>query len=642
MIKLLFISPNESLGRKFSQIFNEHHSTVQQAEYNRDSFELEVKVVRQVEEIENLALNADVVVSRGFFTLVLQRKEYFIPVVDLPLAAGDVVRSIQKAISLYNPERIAIVGSANMVMGANGLSDIFGREIRQYIIQQQNEIIESIKQIKADGIDTVVGGTLTNEYAAEYGLNSVTLDSERESIWYSITQAKRLAYISRQEQLKGQNLLAVFNSAVEGIITIDKDNRIEVLNLAAGRILNLSPALTVGRLIDEVLTDPGIKNILSKPENIKNELIKHNESPITISSSPITIRGEVIGRLLIVQEIAQIQALESKIRKKIYQRGHIAHNTFRSIIGSSTLIHSIIEKAKKYSLVDSNILIVGETGTGKELFAQSIHNHSPRKHGPFVAVNCAALPESLLESELFGYEKGAFTGASKDGKPGLFEQAHLGTLFLDEISEIPHPLQGRLLRAIQEKEIRRLGDDRVIPVDVRIISASNRDLYQLTAEQSFREDLYYRLDILKLMLPSLRERKDDIQALLEFWLKEYGLKFKNIPVTMTPQGIEQLRQYSWPGNIRQLKNICERLVVLTDSSIIRDSEVNEILGMIPTRDMERFQAIPAPGISMIDMLEKEQIYTALAKCSFNKHKAAEHLGISRSTLWRKIKRLEVL
>ena len=297
------------------------------------------------------------------------------------------------------------------------------------MIQHQKEILDSLKQIRDDGIDTVIGGTLTNEYAVAYGLNSVLLDSERESIWHSITQAKRLAYISRQEQLKGQNLLAVFNSAVEGIITIDKDNNIEVLNLAAGGILKVSPDSTIGRKIDEVLTDPGLKEILSKPENVKNEIIMHGEGSITLSSSPITIRGEVIGRLLMVQEIAQIQALESKIRKKIYLRGHITHHTFRSIIGRSSLIHSIIEKAKKYSLVDSNILIIGETGTGKELFAQSIHSHSPRKHGPFVAVNCAALPESLLESELFGYEKGGFYRSIQGGKTGTLRTGSSGNSF---------------------------------------------------------------------------------------------------------------------------------------------------------------------------------------------------------------------
>ncbi len=642
MIKILFISPNESIGEKYRQIFDTHCRTVKQAEYNQDSYTLDVKTLRKVEDVNSLELNADVIVSRGFFTIELQLKENFIPVIDLPLAAGDVAMSIQHAIDTYNPAKIAVLGSPNMVMGANRLSGIFNREIRQYEVARQTDIRTCLQQIKHDGIDTVIGGTLTNEYAPLYGLNSVPLDSEKESIWHSITQAKRMGYISRQEQLKGQNLLAVFNSAVEGIITIDKDNRIEVLNLAAGRILKITPETVIGSPLYKILDDPAVELILKKPENVKNELIRYGEYSITLSCSPITIRGEVIGRLIMIQEISQIQELESKIRKTIYHRGHIARHTFRSIIGKSSIISSNIEKAKKYSLVDSNILITGETGTGKELFAQSIHNYSPRRHGPFVAVNCAALPENLLESELFGYEKGAFTGAAKEGKPGLFELAHLGTLFLDEISEIPHPLQGRLLRAIQEKEIRRLGDDRVIPVDVRIISATNRDLYELVNEQTFREDLYYRLDILKLTLPPLRMRREDIPDLLTFWLKDYGLKFKNVPVLLSEKGMHQLCRYNWPGNIRQLKNLCERMVVLTDSRVLHESEINDLIQMLPPQVSDIPDVTPDIALSRIDRMEKEQIFSALSQCSFNKHKAAEVLGISRSTLWRKLKRLNLM
>ncbi len=360
---------------------------------------------------------------------------------------------------------------------------------------------------------------------------------------------------------------------------------------------------------------------------------------------PIILRDENIGTVLTFQNVQNIQEMEGKIRKKIFNRGHVAKHNFEDIIGNSRKINDVKYIAKRFSKVDSNILIEGETGTGKELFAQSIHNYSSRSSGPFVAVNCAALPESLLESELFGYAEGAFTGAARGGKLGLFELAHKGTIFLDEISEISPKLQGRLLRVIQEKEIMRLGHDRIIPVDIRVISATNKDLHTMVKLGEFREDLYYRLDILKVKLPPLRERKEDIIEILEHFLHTYSLQNKMGKITLSNKARDILTCYGWPGNIRELKNVCERLVVLNLGHEVSENDVRLVL---PNRNdsegISRFGEEKDIGLKYAEQvkeLEREKIKEVLEEVGHNKVKAAEVLCVSRTTLWRRMKELGI-
>ncbi len=257
------------------------------------------------------------------------------------------------------------------------------------------------------------------------------------------------------------------------------------------------------------------------------------------------------GLVVHLQEITKVQRLEGEIRREMYAKGQIAKFSFNDIVGKSSSIERTIKYAKGFAVCDDTILIEGESGTGKELFAQAIHNGSRRYEHPFVAVNCASLPDNLLESELFGYVEGAFTGAKKGGKLGLFEVAHKGTIFLDEIGDISQLLQARLLRVLQEKQIRRIGDDRVIPVDVRVIAATNRKLSDLVANEQFRHDLYYRLNVLKLLLPPLRERLQDIPDLARYLLKNWSKDLEYCKKLELDRAFKILQAYSWPGNIRE-------------------------------------------------------------------------------------------
>ncbi|HHV61280.1 MAG TPA: sigma 54-interacting transcriptional regulator [Firmicutes bacterium] len=372
---------------------------------------------------------------------------------------------------------------------------------------------------------------------------------------------------------------------------------------------------------------------VGKIRNIGGVQVITNRIPIVLDDRPV-------GAVVTFLDIGRIQSLEAKARKELATRGLVARVNFSDIIGSSGVMLRLIETARRYSQVDAPILICGETGTGKEMFAQAIHNASPRAGGPFVAVNCAALPESLLESELFGYVEGAFTGARRQGKLGLFELAHRGTIFLDEVSEMPLSVQARFLRVIQEKEVIRLGDDKVIPVDIRIIAATNRDLEALVQEGKFRRDLYYRLDVLNLTLPPLRERgREDIRACLEYFMRKCELRLGHPLKMLSPEDMEAVLNYRWPGNIRELENFVERLGALANpedgsvpAGLVKSMlSCNNALGDGDLRESNEGRA------RSLREVELEAIERALRECGGNKRKAAALLGISQTTLWRRLK-----
>lgn len=385
---------------------------------------------------------------------------------------------------------------------------------------------------------------------------------------------------------------------------------------------------------------PVYKEALSSGQEIAGRIFKLPVSQITVSVSftPVIANEKISGIVILMTDITQVQKLEGQIRRKLSEKGLRAKYTFEDIIHESKIMDDTIETARRYALSESNVILVGETGTGKELFAQSIHNGSNRKNGPFVAINCAALPENLLESELFGYVEGAFTGTVKGGKMGLFEQAHGGTLFLDEIGEISLSIQTKLLRVLQEREIRRIGDNKVISVDVRIVSATNKSIHMLAKQGLFRRDLAYRLDVLRIFLPPLRQRGQDIPLLFLRLLQQLG-KEQNRPVPrIEPADWKILEEHSFLGNVRELQNVAERVWALSSGGRITQEEL--IAAMEPPdlemdmdigKERERTDEESLPN-------ERAMIQQALALCRGNQTKAAKMLGIDRSTLWRKMKK----
>jgi transcriptional regulator with PAS, ATPase and Fis domain len=328
---------------------------------------------------------------------------------------------------------------------------------------------------------------------------------------------------------------------------------------------------------------------------------------------------------------SQIQAAETRIRIGAHRRGLRAKHVFADIVGASPAWCALLDQARHYAARDANLLLHGETGTGKEIQAQSVHNHGPRREGPFVSINTASIPASLLESELFGYAEGAFTGARKGGKPGLFELAHGGTLFLDEIGELAPDIQSRLLRVLQEREIMRIGDDKIVPVDVRIICATHRDLFEQVRQGRFREDLYYRIHVLSLSLPPLRQRAEDIGPLCAHFLPQ--LAAAGTAPRLTPEALALLRAYAWPGNVRQLHNVAEILTYLDEPSIDTRHVAKALGQQAGATVADTRLCIPDDGT--LKEMEGHIIRGLLAR--HGPDEVCRRLGVSRVTLWRKLK-----
>ncbi len=357
--------------------------------------------------------------------------------------------------------------------------------------------------------------------------------------------------------LKIEELDTILNLSKDGILFTSKDGEINTYNSKVKDILDINEDI-YGKYIEDIFVD-SLKVLLSEKE-ILDKVVVFNKKYINVNKKNIYNRDEKMGTYYSLQEITYIKKLEQNLTKKLREKGQIAKYTFKDIKTNSPKMFECIDLAKKVSKSDLSILIRGESGTGKELIAQSIHNNSNRKNQPFIAVNCAAVPENLLESQLFGYDKGTFTGGLKDGKQGLFELANNGTIFLDEIGDMPLELQTKLLRVLQEKQIMPVGSHNVINIDVRIISATNKNLEQMIDNSQFREDLYYRLNTIPINIPPLRERKEDILIIMEDLI--------NKKLVITPEAKKLIQNYMWKGNIRELQNVTSYLNIMCEDIVL--------------------------------------------------------------------------
>ena len=356
--------------------------------------------------------------------------------------------------------------------------------------------------------------------------------------------------MGKTDRLESQ-LEIVLNLLDVGLISTNSAGVVNAINEKAERILGFNKSEILGKKAEKYIDEIPFKETLREGKKISGEIVKINGWDVVLTMQPIKKYNTTYGTIAIVKKYINTEKNQQKLRAQLIDKGHVAEYMFTDIVGDSEKINDAKNIARRMAKSNSTILIIGESGTGKELFAQAIHNASQRKNFQFVAINCAALPENLLESELFGYEKGAFTGADSS-KPGLFELAHNGTLFLDEISEISPKLQTRLLRVLEEREVMRVGGERVINVDVRIITASNKNLKKLVEENDFRRDLYYRLSVLPLKIPSLNERKEDIIPLIESLKNELDAQFE-----LSQKALEVFYEHNWEGNVRELRNYIE-------------------------------------------------------------------------------------
>lgn len=633
---IAFIAPYKKMGELFSEICQE---------FNK-------KIIIKIGDLEEGARQAveleeqgaiDVVISRGGTAIAIKKKITNLPVVEVQVSGFDLIRALHQARKETN--KVAVVGFYPFTYGIKGLGDIMNIDIEIFTLKENwyeptLYIEKKLKEIKMQGYNWIVGDNISVKVAKQLGMNALLIKSGKEALMQSILEAERVLEVRKRELEKTKRIESIIDFAYEGIITLNQKDVIDTFNPQAVKIFGREAYKIIGKNINKIFPEFNFSKITKIGQKIEGKIWTVGDIKIVANIIPIKINNEIVRTVITFQKVSQVQKIEQKIREKLYLKGNVAENTFSDIIGQSQIFKKLKEEAKNYAQVDSPVLIYGETGTGKELFAQAIHNYSSRRNKSFVAFNCAALPESLLESELFGYVGGAFTGAKKEGKMGLFEQAHEGTIFLDEIGEISQNIQARLLRVLQEHKVRRLGDDKVIPVDVRIITSTNKKLIQLVKENKFRDDLYYRINVLNLEIPPLRERKEDISLLVIFFIKKYGYKFKKIVEGISEEGIQLLENYDWPGNIRQLENIIERLVVRNDKNFIMTNLVKEIMklqyGVGVIDNYQKQNNINYPLSGNLKNIEKSIIKEIMNEEKWNKAAAARRLGISRTTLWRKM------
>ncbi len=434
---------------------------------------------------------------------------------------------------------------------------------------------------------------------------------------------------NRQRELVTNQLITVLNLLHDGILLVDKNKQVTHFNDLSAKLLDIdvNSVITLPQLLDEKRLWKAIEAGESFAGQIKGRRVAGQHY---CDAVPIVKDGKVEGAVITLKDIQQIK----KLVKDTTLNEVETH--FSEIIGNCAKMQNLKEMALKVAPSKSTILIQGESGTGKELLARAIHQSSKREASTFIALNCGAIPENLLESELFGYEDGAFTGAKRGGKLGKFELAHHGTIFLDEIVDMSLHLQVKLLRVLQERRVERIGSSRSIPVDVRVIAATHRDLERMVQTGEFREDLYYRLNVIPLVIPPLRERREDIPILIQFYLNYYREVTGRQVAGISGEAAAILNGYAWPGNVRELSNVIEYCVTMETGEYITESTLPKRIKNLPQ---------PRGGEEVINLksLERDAITKALAISTTAGHKddAAKLLGISRATLYRKIKEYQI-
>lgn len=614
MDSILFIAPQKEIAQVARKVFQDLNISIPIIIAKNEA------AVSQARKYPNIS----VIVSRGGTARDLKKYTDKI-IVDINISFADIFPSIEK-LSRQGCKNIAIISNNHIIDKEETdltINDTFIK-IRPYAADEDvPHIIESFEP-KIDGI---IGDIKPVEIGNTYNIPSIYIESNTLSITKAVKEALSIVDSQQKKLLRLQTLQSIINNIDEGIIVYDLNNKPIFSNELGQYIINNNFILSGKH---------GTNKLVNFLNDYNGKILDINNEKMLLEVINLNLSDNLNNKVLIFQKVNAVEKTARKIQLALYQKGLYAKKTFNDILYNSDEMKTIIETAKQFAQSSSSILIYGETGTGKEGLAQSIHNASPRANKPFVSVNCASLPPTLIESELFGYVDGAFTGARKSGKKGLFELAHTGTIFLDEIGDLPLDIQSRLLRVIQEREIMRIGDDKIQSIDIRLICATNKNLKQLVREGKFRQDLYYRINVLRLTLPPLRNRREDIMLLMNFYLNRYSHdKTKTLQLADDIQAY--LINYPWYGNIRELKNVAEVLAFIYKDGLTLEQVKNildEDTDETTTAAEENILSIPIEG-NLKDM--EKAIIRQLIEKKYSSDDICRLLGISKVTLWRKTK-----
>ncbi|MFW9615218.1 propionate catabolism operon regulatory protein PrpR [Aquabacterium sp.] len=590
----------------------------------------------------------DVIVAAGSNGAYL-RQHLDTPVVLVKVGGFDLMQALTHARRLS--ARIGLVTYEGMAPDLTQFDNLFEFGVSQRSYRTEEEAQACVRELQQQGMEVVVGSGVVADLADQHGLTGIFLYSI-DAVRGALEDAVEVARASRIEQAKRERLSTILAQLSDGVIAVDRQERILTLNPTMAQWLGVTAEQWLGRRLSDVCPELSLQHTLRLGTQDLERIERVKGKTLIVNRIPLIEQGVLTGALLSSQDPISIQRVDRHIRTRIKPQAQHARYELHQLIGHSPAIERVQRMAASCARSQATVLLIGESGTGKEVVAQGIHMASDRRDMPFVAVNCAAVSESLLESELFGYEEGAFTGARRGGKIGLFEAAHNGTIFLDEVGEMPLSLQTRLLRVLQEREVLRVGATEPTPVNVRVIAATHRDLASHVADGRFRQDLFYRLNILRIDMPALRERAQDVPELAEALHARVCARLGLPPAataSLLSALIAQTTHYPWPGNVRELENLIERLVAYAASrtepipawqlsSFVQDT-APELFATATTAATRGRPVIAPPAMSgeIRQPVSAGDIQRALTACGGDKGRAAQQLGISRTTLWRKLR-----
>lgn len=573
------------------------------------------------------------------------KKKVDIPVFTLERSAFDTLETIFDAIQDDSPSPVGLISNIDLHLNIARLTSFTATELISFPYKDTDSLKASVVSARKQGMRLIIGGPFTERVAKDCGLKSFQFRFGLDSLIPAAKLGYAVLDLIRNQQHLSAELTTILDLIEEGVVGVNAAGRIDFFNSNAANLMGWKSNEVLGKKIHEVVQDPTWLEVLYQGESRFALLRNARGKSILSHRTPIIPDNAITGAVSVFRANLPNQAA-NKHTKLLHHNRY----TFKQIITASPSLNQQIERAKVYSGTNGPVLLLGESGTGKEMFAQAIHTASAQKNKPFLAINCGALPKDLLESELFGYEEGAFTGAKRRGKKGLLELASDGTLFLDEIGDLNRDLQSRLLRVIQEREFMRLGGETFIPFSARIIAATNVNLKDAVASCQFRQDLFYRLSVLVVNLPSLRDRPEDIPLLLSYFLDQFGATYDTSPLVLSETSLFLLQKHPWPGNVRELEHFSEQITVLSldkafdPNDFIRQQfsesqfEKKSSIGTLEVAPSDQ-SSLVSLELKSLEEMEKDIIGITLKACRNNQTEAAQKLGISRVTLWKKLKNL---
>lgn len=612
--------------------------------------DVEMKIVSPETAVAEARLSIEagvsVIIARGSIASSIS-EETDIPVVEIVLTGQEIGKLIYKAKEILRKQSpvIAIIGTSNMFSPTKVFDELLDVTVKEYFVKRREDLGNAVEKAVKEKVDFIIGGEVVNSYARKWSIPTLFLKSTEDSIREAFRIAEKVLYTSELEKRNTAEFKTILNYSFDGIIKLSNEGVIVVANYVAEKILNKSSEDLIGKHITEVidtLDESILTSVLVEGKEIYCNLFQKENLALVSNIAPIVIDNKIEGSIWSFQEFKKIEKLEAEIRKELYAKGYIAKSTFKDIIAKSSEINKLKDLAKLYAKYDSPVLITGESGIGKKMFAQCIHNESLRKNNPFVVVDCASMPPDQLDKKLYGYLESNPLHSSTITKKGRFDIAHTGTILLNQISELDKYGQVNLLRVLNESSIIRRGDDKLLPVNVRIICSTNKNLSTLIKEGKFNQDLYYMLNVLTLNITPLRMRKDDILNLLDSFISEYNNIYKKY-IILTEGAKAVICSYPWYGNVRQLKKFCEKIIILAFKKVLNEDFINKHLEFYSDfyEENKYYTSGAEKKVVVYQSYEAAKIIELLDKYNGNRQKVAEELNVSKTTLWRKIKKYKI-